>query len=157
MYVGHLHMFLIEVQKENNATLEDAQAIIDGLGRLHELRHLNIFSRKCITIEAFFKYLFSDANHPLPPPRVMLTPFVVFWLYGIPITFLVLTSKNNIKKEREDNTNEFDGFCGLLCLFLERKEEMDLALSLVYLFQFTNLTLVESLPLRNLSPVVMGI
>ncbi|KAG2730501.1 hypothetical protein I3843_01G289800 [Carya illinoinensis] len=84
MSVDHLRRFLIEVQKENNLTVEDAQAIIDGLGHLHELRHLNIFSRKCINIEAFFKYLFSDTNHPLPPPMVhhdMSAPLSHYFIY----------------------------------------------------------------------------
>ncbi|XP_041009542.1 phosphoinositide phospholipase C 2-like [Juglans microcarpa x Juglans regia] len=84
MSVDHLRRFLIEVQKENNLTVEDAQTIIDALGHLHELRHLNIFARKCITIEAFFKYLFSDTNHPLPPPRVhhdMSAPLSHYFIY----------------------------------------------------------------------------
>ncbi|XP_062155489.1 phosphoinositide phospholipase C 2-like [Alnus glutinosa] len=62
--VDHLRRFLIEVQKEDKATTEDAQAILDGLG------HLGIFHRKGLNLEGFFKYLFSDSNPPLSPHGV---------------------------------------------------------------------------------------
>ncbi|KAI6670140.1 hypothetical protein NL676_005025 [Syzygium grande] len=57
-------MFLIEVQKEERATRQDAQAIVDSL---RELKHLNILLRKGLSFEAFFRYLFGDANPPLSP------------------------------------------------------------------------------------------
>lgn len=57
--VDHLRRFLIEVQKEDKATTEDAQAILDSLS------HLGRFHRKGLNLEAFFKYLFSDSNPPL--------------------------------------------------------------------------------------------
>ncbi|KAB1217613.1 Phosphoinositide phospholipase C 2 [Morella rubra] len=84
MAVDHLRRFLIEIQKEENATAEDAQDIIDGLGRLHELRHLNIFHKKGITLEAFFKYLFSDTNAPLSSLGVhndMTAPLSHYFIY----------------------------------------------------------------------------
>ncbi|KAF2319084.1 hypothetical protein GH714_013174 [Hevea brasiliensis] len=59
MTVDHLRRFLLEVQKQDKATIEEAQAIFD---HLHELKHLNIFHRKGLNLEAFFKYLFGDAN-----------------------------------------------------------------------------------------------
>ncbi|CAA2934330.1 phosphoinositide phospholipase C 2-like [Olea europaea subsp. europaea] len=61
MGLDQLRRFLDEVQKEENATLEDAQAILDSL---HEF---NIFHRKELNIETFFKYLFGDVNPPLNP------------------------------------------------------------------------------------------
>ncbi|KAK6929475.1 C2 domain [Dillenia turbinata] len=64
MTVDHLKRFLIEVQGEEKATTEDAQAIFDSL---HEFKHLNIFHRKGLNLEAFFKYLFGDVNPPLSP------------------------------------------------------------------------------------------
>ncbi|XP_047316078.1 phosphoinositide phospholipase C 2-like [Impatiens glandulifera] len=64
MTVGHLHRFLIEVQKEENATEVKAQAIIDGL---HTIKHLNLFHKGGIHLDAFFKYLFGDENLPLTP------------------------------------------------------------------------------------------
>ncbi|XP_048139386.1 phosphoinositide phospholipase C 2-like isoform X3 [Rhodamnia argentea] len=64
MTVDHLHRFLVEVQKEERATREDAQAIVDGL---RELKHLNILHRKGLSPEAFFRYLFGDVNPPLSP------------------------------------------------------------------------------------------
>ncbi|XP_056169536.1 phosphoinositide phospholipase C 2-like isoform X2 [Syzygium oleosum] len=64
MTVHHLRRFLIEVQKEERATRQDAQAIVDSL---RELKHLNILLRKGLSFEAFFRYLFGDANPPLSP------------------------------------------------------------------------------------------
>lgn len=64
MTVDHLQTFLIEVQKQEQATKEDAQAIMDSL---HEFKHLNIFHKKGLNLEAFFKYLFGDVNPPLSP------------------------------------------------------------------------------------------
>ncbi|XP_034705597.1 phosphoinositide phospholipase C 2-like [Vitis riparia] len=62
MSIDHLQRFLIEFQQEEKATVEDAQAILDSL---HEFKHLNIFHRKALNLEAFFKYLFGDINPPL--------------------------------------------------------------------------------------------
>jgi phosphatidylinositol phospholipase C delta len=67
--VDHLRRFLIEVQKEDKATTEDAQAILDGLS------HLGIFHRKGLNLEGFFKYLFSDSNPPLWPHGVTMLSF----------------------------------------------------------------------------------
>ncbi|KAL2539882.1 Phosphoinositide phospholipase C 2 [Abeliophyllum distichum] len=64
MGLDQLQRFLIEVQKEENATLEDAQAVVDSL---HEFKHLNIFHRKGLNIETFFQYLFGDVNPPINP------------------------------------------------------------------------------------------
>ncbi|XP_047944379.1 phosphoinositide phospholipase C 2-like isoform X1 [Salvia hispanica] len=67
MTVEQLRRFMVEVQKEENATLEDAQAHIDGVSHLHELKHLTLFHRRGLNLEGFFKYLFGDANPPLNP------------------------------------------------------------------------------------------
>ncbi|KAE9463585.1 hypothetical protein C3L33_04496, partial [Rhododendron williamsianum] len=61
MSVDHLVWFLSEFQGEENAKKEDAQAIFNSL------RHLNIFQRKGLNLEAFFKHLISDNNPPLSP------------------------------------------------------------------------------------------
>lgn len=61
MTVDQFHRFLIDVQKEDKATVEDAQAIFDSL------KHLSILHRKGLNLEAFFKYLFGDINPPLSP------------------------------------------------------------------------------------------
>ncbi|OIW02722.1 hypothetical protein TanjilG_29498 [Lupinus angustifolius] len=58
MTPSQLQRFLVEVQKQENATIEDAQAIIDSLKHFH---------RKGLNNESFFKYLLSDNNQPLPP------------------------------------------------------------------------------------------
>ncbi|KAF8397289.1 hypothetical protein HHK36_016202 [Tetracentron sinense] len=82
MTVDHLHKFLIEVQGEDTTTIEDAQAIIDSL---KEFKHLNIFFRKGLNLEAFFRYLFSDTNPPLSPSRVvhhdMTAPVSHYFIY----------------------------------------------------------------------------
>ncbi|KAL3521212.1 hypothetical protein ACH5RR_019361 [Cinchona calisaya] len=66
MTVENLRNFLVEIQKQENATVDDAQAIINSL---HELKHLNIFHRKGLNLEGFFKYLFGDINPPIDPNR----------------------------------------------------------------------------------------
>ncbi|RZC26754.1 Phosphoinositide phospholipase C 2 isoform C [Glycine soja] len=60
MTPSHLKRFLVEVQRQEKATEEDAQAIIDSF------RH---FPRRGagLNLETFFKYLFSDDNPPLLP------------------------------------------------------------------------------------------
>lgn len=59
MTVNNLHTFLIEIQEERDASKEQAQEIIDNL------RHLHLFPRKGLHVEAFFRYLLSDHNIPL--------------------------------------------------------------------------------------------
>ncbi|EYU20012.1 hypothetical protein ABFS82_06G067200 [Erythranthe guttata] len=61
MSAEQLRQFLVDVQSEEGATLEDAQAIMDSL------KHLNIFHRRGFNLESFFKYLFGDVNPPLNP------------------------------------------------------------------------------------------
>lgn len=56
MSLDALQRFLVEVQKEDKATREDAQKIIDSVKHFH---------RKGLNLEAFFKYLFGDINPPL--------------------------------------------------------------------------------------------
>ncbi|KAE9606176.1 hypothetical protein Lal_00025073 [Lupinus albus] len=58
MTPSQLQRFLVEVQKQDKATIEDAQAIIDSLKHFH---------RKGLNDQSFFKYLLSDTNNPLPP------------------------------------------------------------------------------------------
>ncbi|XP_010534599.1 PREDICTED: phosphoinositide phospholipase C 2 [Tarenaya hassleriana] len=62
MTVDHLHRFLIEVQKEDKATRDDAQAIINASSSL--------LHRNGLHLDAFFKYLFGDNNVPLSPSEV---------------------------------------------------------------------------------------
>lgn len=58
MSADQLREFLVEVQGQEDATREDAQAIMDSL------KHLSIFHRRGFHLEAFFKYLFGDDNPP---------------------------------------------------------------------------------------------
>mgnify|MGYP004716511497 CR=1 FL=1 len=71
--VDNLHRFLVEVQKQENATVEDAEAILNSL---HEPKHLNIFHRSGLNLEQFFKYLFGDINPPIDPRRGVI-PFLL--------------------------------------------------------------------------------
>ncbi|KAL6531085.1 1-phosphatidylinositol phosphodiesterase [Orobanche hederae] len=65
MSVDQMRRFLVEVQREENTMLEDAQAVMDSL---HELKHLDIFHKRgLLNLELFFKYLFGDGNPPLNP------------------------------------------------------------------------------------------
>ncbi|PIA59419.1 hypothetical protein AQUCO_00400357v1 [Aquilegia coerulea] len=62
MTVDHLQSFLVEIQGEDEKTSKEAaQDIIDNF------KHLNIFHRKGLNLETFFKYLFGDLNPPLSP------------------------------------------------------------------------------------------
>ncbi|KAK7281147.1 hypothetical protein RIF29_08873 [Crotalaria pallida] len=63
MTASHLRSFMVEVQKEEKATEEEAQVIIDGL------KHLSIFHRRGFNLESFFKFLFGENNSPLLPAR----------------------------------------------------------------------------------------
>ncbi|GAB4831945.1 1-phosphatidylinositol phosphodiesterase [Ancistrocladus abbreviatus] len=82
MTAQHLHSFLVEEQKEDKATVQDAQAIIDSL---RDLKHLNVFHSKGLSLEAFFRYLFADENPPLSPkPGVhndMTAPLSHYFIY----------------------------------------------------------------------------
>ncbi|KAG4127971.1 hypothetical protein ERO13_D10G248200v2 [Gossypium hirsutum] len=56
MNADGLHKFLVEYQKEDETTTDDAQKIIDGS------KHL---PKNGLHVEAFFRHLFSDTNSPL--------------------------------------------------------------------------------------------
>ncbi|TKY47544.1 Phosphoinositide phospholipase C 2 [Spatholobus suberectus] len=64
MTASHLLRLLVEVQREENTTEEEAQAIIDG----H--KHLSIFHRRGLNLESFFNYLFSHNNNPPLSPSL---------------------------------------------------------------------------------------
>ncbi|CAN0909707.1 Phosphoinositide phospholipase C 2 [Linum grandiflorum] len=67
MTPDHFRRFLVEVQKQENATLEDAQAAIDAV---HQTRQFNIVHHhKGLNLENFFRYLFGDLNPPIDLKR----------------------------------------------------------------------------------------
>lgn len=76
MSVENFQRFLIEVQKEDKATIEDAQRIIDSVKHFH---------RSGLNLEAFFKYLFGDVNPPLSPSsevyQDMTAPLSHYFIY----------------------------------------------------------------------------
>lgn len=76
MNPDHLQRFLIDVQKEVKTTRDDAQNMIERC--TSELKHLNIFHRKVLNLEAFFKYLFSDLNPPVESLGVIALQFSTF-------------------------------------------------------------------------------
>ncbi|WVZ06492.1 hypothetical protein V8G54_019838 [Vigna mungo] len=80
MTASHVRSFLVEVQKEESATEEEAQAIIDG----H--KHLSIFHRRGLNLESFFNYLFSSNNNPPLSPSLgvhqdMSSPLFHYFIY----------------------------------------------------------------------------
>lgn len=78
MSIDRLVWFLTEFQGEENTKKEDAQAIFNSL------RHLNIFQRKGLHLEAFLKYLTSDNNPPLSPSLgviISTSHSVIFSIY----------------------------------------------------------------------------
>ncbi|KAG1339106.1 putative phosphoinositide phospholipase C 2 [Cocos nucifera] len=65
-----LQRFLVEVQGEAKATREAAQAVIDGM---REFKHLRVFQKKGLSLEAFFRYLTGDDNSVLSHSLGMIT------------------------------------------------------------------------------------
>ncbi|XP_042030536.1 phosphoinositide phospholipase C 2-like isoform X1 [Salvia splendens] len=97
MSADDLRRFLVEVQAEPNPTAEEAQGIIDSL------KHLHIFHRRGLNLEAFFKYLFSDANQPLDPKigvhHDMTAPLSHYFIYTSHNTYL---TGNQISSDSSD-------------------------------------------------------
>ncbi|KAL3837750.1 hypothetical protein ACJIZ3_022341 [Penstemon smallii] len=89
MSADHLRLFLVEVQGEENATVEEAQGLVDGF---HELKHLHLFYRRGISLETFFKYLLGDVNAPLDPKigihHDMTDPLSHYFIYTSHNTYL---------------------------------------------------------------------
>ncbi|KAK2980002.1 hypothetical protein RJ640_020028 [Escallonia rubra] len=83
MAADHLQAFMMEVQGEDKVTKEDAEAVMEATLREH--KHLKIFHRNGFDLEAFFRYLFSDINSPLPSsPKVhqdMNAPLSQYFVY----------------------------------------------------------------------------
>jgi phosphatidylinositol phospholipase C delta len=83
MTIDNFHSFITLVQGESKATKEDAEAMMEAT--LYEHKHLKIFHRKGLNIEAFFRYLFSDLNSPLSfSPQVhhdMNAPLSHYFIY----------------------------------------------------------------------------
>ncbi|XP_034688440.1 phosphoinositide phospholipase C 2-like [Vitis riparia] len=98
MTLDQLRYFLIDFQEEKHATREDAQAIFNSL------KHLNIFQRKGLHLEAFFRYLLGDLNTSLPPsPTVhhdMTAPLSHYFLFTGHNSYLTgnqLSSNSSVK------------------------------------------------------------
>ncbi|KAK9159077.1 hypothetical protein Scep_005651 [Stephania cephalantha] len=80
MSADQLQRFLVECQGEANATLEDAQDILD------KFKHINFFQHsKGLNLDAFFRYLFGDSNSPLSPNlgvhQDMTAPLSHYFIY----------------------------------------------------------------------------
>ncbi|KAH9603848.1 hypothetical protein KSS87_005968 [Heliosperma pusillum] len=75
MTVEHLHKFLVDFQGEDEATIDTAQEIF--------LKHLNVFQRRGLTLNTFFRYLFGDLNSPisLQVHHDMNAPLAHYFLY----------------------------------------------------------------------------
>ena len=80
MSLEQLQKFLIEVQGEDEASMEDVQGIMDSL---HEFKHLPIFQlRKGLNLEAFFRYLCHDLNPPLSPHNTVISSsYITIFMY----------------------------------------------------------------------------
>lgn len=61
MTADHLRRFLVEVQKEEKATIEESEAIIARNSPV-------IFHRKGFNLDSFFRYLLAS-SHPLLSPN----------------------------------------------------------------------------------------
>ncbi|XVF05321.1 hypothetical protein REPUB_Repub05bG0162300 [Reevesia pubescens] len=98
MTVDELLRFLIEHQGEKNATMEDAQAIFDSL------KHLHIFQRKGLHLEAFLRHLLGDHNLAHPPSQQvhhdMNAPLAHYFLFTGHNSYLTgnqLSSPSSVK------------------------------------------------------------
>ena len=82
MSLDGLLRFLVEIQKEDKATREDAQKIIDSVKHFH---------RQGLNREAFVKYLFGDINPPLASLGVINFVSLVFffWLLLLVLDFFL--------------------------------------------------------------------
>ncbi|KAK1377426.1 Phosphoinositide phospholipase C [Heracleum sosnowskyi] len=82
MSVDHLQRFMKEVQGEE-VTIHDVEAVVMEEIRKH--RHLHPLRRKNLNLEAFFHYLISDINSPLPSPSKvhhdMAAPLSHYFIY----------------------------------------------------------------------------
>ncbi|XP_072961469.1 phosphoinositide phospholipase C 2-like isoform X2 [Typha angustifolia] len=77
MGAERLQKFLAEVQGET-FSLEEAQAVIDGV------KEFRLIKKKGLSVDAFFRYLFSDDNAPLSPLQVhqdMNAPLSHYYIY----------------------------------------------------------------------------
>ncbi|CAL5189653.1 unnamed protein product [Lathyrus oleraceus] len=79
MNMDELCNFLVHFQGEenNDATKKHAQDVF------HSLKHLNIFQRRGLHFDAFFRYLFGDLNGPLVDQvhHDMSSPLAHYFLY----------------------------------------------------------------------------
>ncbi|XP_062013789.1 phosphoinositide phospholipase C 2-like isoform X2 [Rosa rugosa] len=96
MSLDGLHRFLVEFQGESEATKEDAQAIFNSL------KHLNMFQRKGLHFDAFFRYLFGDLNPPIfsEVNHNMKAPLAHYFLYTGHNSYLTgnqLSSNSSVK------------------------------------------------------------
>ncbi|KAK2980004.1 hypothetical protein RJ640_020030 [Escallonia rubra] len=77
MAAGRLQAFMTEVQGEDKVTKEDAEAVMEATLKKHKHNGFDL--------EAFFRYLFGDANSPLPSsPKVhhdMNAPLSQYFIY----------------------------------------------------------------------------
>ncbi|KNA12041.1 hypothetical protein SOVF_129540 isoform A [Spinacia oleracea] len=77
MTVENLHKFLTEFQGENH-TIESAQDLFN------RIKHLPVFLRRGLNLDAFFLYLLGEQNPPLDPPMVhhnMNKPLAHYFMY----------------------------------------------------------------------------
>lgn len=78
MNAEHLRRFLVEVQGEAEATLADAEAIVQQI--LQKRHHIAKFSRQILTLDDFFHFLFSvDLNPPINSQVLYIFFRPAFW------------------------------------------------------------------------------
>lgn len=67
MTVENLQKFMMEVQGEDEMSFEQVEAVMEEAAYRHHHHHLH--HRKTLTLESFFRFLISEINSPLPPPK----------------------------------------------------------------------------------------
>lgn len=82
MEVENLQRFLKEVQGEENVSQEEAKSTMESI--IKDLKHLHFFHRQHLTLESFFRFLFSDANSLFSSDKVhhdMTAPLSHYFIY----------------------------------------------------------------------------
>ncbi|KNA12043.1 hypothetical protein SOVF_129550 [Spinacia oleracea] len=87
MTAEHLQKFIVEVQGDPNATVAEAERIIEDIKSRRKHPHMPLFSttaRKTSNLDEFFSYLFSiDLNPPINPKvhQDMTAPLSHYFIY----------------------------------------------------------------------------
>ncbi|XP_026390055.1 phosphoinositide phospholipase C 6-like isoform X2 [Papaver somniferum] len=82
MTANQLHEFLVQFQGEKDATIPDAERIIEQI--MHRRHHISRYTRHALTFDDFLQFLFSEDLNPSLKSRVhqdMTAPLSHYFIY----------------------------------------------------------------------------